>query len=49
MCGLAYEVRINTYVALCRENPYKTVLMKFLWYIDMVSFEKYGHTVTGLV
>ena len=32
-----------------RENFYKTILMKFLWYIDKISFDRFGKSITGLV
>ncbi len=41
--------KIVSYMAFSRENLYKTILMKFLWYIDKISFERYGKTITGLV
>lgn len=41
--------KIVSYIAFSRDNLYKTILMKFLWYIDKLSFERYGRAVTGLV
>ena len=41
--------KVVSYIAFSRENLYKTILMKFLWYIDKISFERYGKAITGLV
>ena len=41
--------KIVSYIAFTRENLYKTILMKFLWYIDRISFKRYGKSITGLV
>ena len=41
--------KIVSYMAFSRANLYKTILMKFLWYIDKISFERFGKTITGLV
>lgn len=41
--------KIISYIAFSRENLYKTVLMKFLWYIDKISYSMYKKSITGLV
>lgn len=41
--------KIISYIAFQRENLYKTVLMKFLWYIDKISFSINKTSLTGLV
>lgn len=41
--------KIVSYMAFSRDNLYKTILMKFLWYIDKISFERFGKTITGFV
>ena len=41
--------KIISYIAFQRENLYKTVLMKFLWYIDKISYSLNKISMTGLV
>ena len=41
--------KIISYIAFSRENLYKTVLMKFLWYIDKISYSINKTSMTGLV
>ena len=41
--------KIISYIAFQRENLYKTVLMKFLWYIDKISYSLNQISMTGLV
>ena len=41
--------KIISYIAFSRENLYKTILMKFLWYIDKISYSMNKKSMTGLV
>ena len=41
--------KIISYIAFERETLYKTSLMKFLWYIDKISYSMNNTSMTGLV
>ena len=40
---------VAAYFANYINNLYKVKLMKLLWYVDMLFFKKYNHSITGLV
>lgn len=41
--------QVISYIASKVNNLYKTMLMKYLWYVDMNYYKNYGHSLTGLV